>query len=151
MATLNGFDANQVDPAVAYAPVPAGDYVAVMTESEMKPTKSGTGEYLQCTFQIIEGQHQGRNVWARLNLKNPNAEATRIARAELSAICHAVGVMTPKDSLELHNLPLVVKVSVKKREDNGALTNEIKGYEKRSAGAPAPAGAATSGQAPWQR
>jgi len=40
MANLNGFDANQVDPAATFDPVPAGKYVAVITESEMKPTKA---------------------------------------------------------------------------------------------------------------
>ena len=32
----------------------------------------------------------------------------KIAHGELSAICRAVGVMQPKDSIELHNLPLLV-------------------------------------------
>ncbi len=29
MATLNNFDANQVDPSVALDPIPAGKYLAV--------------------------------------------------------------------------------------------------------------------------
>jgi hypothetical protein len=72
-----------------------------------------------------------RFVWARLNLDNPNATAVQIARAELSAICRAVGVMAPKDSVELHNLPLVVHVACKKRSDTGEITNEIKGFSKK--------------------
>ena len=39
--------------------------------------------------------------------------------------------MTPKDSVELHNLPLVVNVKLKKRDDTGEMANEIKGYSKR--------------------
>lgn len=150
MANLNGFDASTVDPNFAFDPVPAGKYTAVITASEMKPTKKGTGQYLELTLQIIEGEHKGRNLWARLNLDNPDATAVRIARAELSAICRAVGVLAPKDSVELHNLPLTIKVDVKKRDDTGEPTNVIRGYEKKGAAVPRPA-AIGNGKAPWQR
>ena len=96
MADLNGFDANNVEPAAAFDPIPAGKYLAVITDSEMKPNKAGTGSYLQLTFQIIEGEYKNRLLWARLNLDNPNATAVQIARAELSAICRAVGVLAPE-------------------------------------------------------
>jgi hypothetical protein len=131
MANLGNFDANSVDPNIEFEPIPAGKYLAMITESEMKPTKSGSGSYLQLTFQILEGEYKGRFVWARLNLNNPNATAVQIARAELSALCRAVGVMTPNDSAQLHNLPLVISVKCKKRDDSDEYTNEIKGYAKR--------------------
>src|SRR5262245_3054907 len=101
--TLNGFNANDVDPNFAFEAIPAGKYLAVITESEMKPTKAGVGQYLQFTFQVLEGEYKGRLVWSRLNLDNPNATTVKIARAELSAICRAIGVPAPKDSAELHN------------------------------------------------
>ena len=149
MATLN-FNANEVDPAVGFDPIPAGRYLAVITESEMKPTKSGVGQYLQFTFQVIEGEYKGRLLWARLNLDNPNALTVKIARAELSAICRAVGVMAPKDSVELHNLPLVITVGHKKRNDTGEVVNTIRGYGKRDAAAP-PNSATSNNTPPWKR
>ena len=133
MADLNGFNATEVEPTTSFEPLPAGKYLAAITESEMKPTKSGTGSYLQLTFTILEGEHKNRVLWARLNLNNPNTTAVKIARSELSAICHAVGVMQPRDSVDLHNLPLVITVKCKKRDDTGELTNEIKGYAKKDA------------------
>jgi len=133
MANLNGFNATEVEPTTSFDPLPAGKYLAVITESEMKPTKSGSGSYLQLTFMIMEGEYKNRILWARLNLNNPNATAVKIASSELSAICHAVGVMTPRDSVDLHNLPLVITVKLKKRDDTGELTNEIKGYAKKDA------------------
>jgi len=131
MADLNGFNANEVDPAVALEPIPAGKYVAVITDSEMKPTKARTGRYLELTFQIVDGEYKNRLVWDRLNLDNPNPKAVEIARAELSAICRAVGVMTPNDSTEMHNLPLEITVKCRKRDDTGDIVNEIKGYAKK--------------------
>ncbi len=150
MANLSGFNANDVEPTTDFEPIPAGKYTAVITDSEMKPTKAGTGHYLQLTFQIIEGEYKGRFLWARLNLDNPNATAVKIARAELSAICRAVGVMAPNDSVELHDLPLVISVKCKKRPDTDEITNEIKGYSKKEAASGQPVQAATS-TPPWRR
>jgi len=133
MAELNNFNAHDVDPAVEFEAIPAGKYLAVITQSEMKPTKSQNGSYLELVFEVIEGECKGRLLWSRLNLENPNPLAVKIARSELSAICRAVGVMTPRDSIELHNLPLVVSVKCKKREDTGEIANEIKGYARREA------------------
>jgi hypothetical protein len=153
MADLRGFDANQVEPNSGFEPVPAGKYPAVITESEMKANKAGTGQYLQFTFQIIEGEYRGRMLWARLNLDNPNATAVQIARADLSAICRAVGVLAPNDSVELHNLPLVIDVRCKKRPDTGEITNEIKAFAKKDVPPPPPTGPAapTSATPPWKR
>lgn len=158
MASLNGFDARQVDPAEGFDPIPAGKYLAVITESELKDTKKGGGQYLQLTFQIIDGPCKGRYVWARLNLKNANPTTVQIARAELSAICRAVGVMTPGDSVELHNLPLVITVRQKKRDDTGEINNEIKGYAKKDAATGTPqqqatanTGAFNGSTPPWRR
>jgi len=151
MSNLNGFNANDVDPAVGFEPIPAGKYLAVITESEMKPTKKGVGNFLQLTFQILEGEYKGRLVWARLNIDNPNATTVKIARAELSAICRAVGVMAPKDSIELHNLPLLITVAHKKRQDTGEITNVIKGYAKKDAAAAKVPTAGNNGKAPWKK
>ncbi|MBI1374085.1 MAG: DUF669 domain-containing protein [Phycisphaera sp.] len=152
MANLNGFNAAQVEPSQEFEPIPAGKYLAVITESEMKPTKNGGGQYLQLTFQMLDGPYKGRYVWARLNLHNANATTVQIARQELSSICRAVGVMTPGDSVELHNIPLVITVKLKKRQDTGDMTNEVRGYAKRAAAAgSAQPAQATSATPPWRR
>lgn len=152
MADLRGFDANNVEPAGDFEPIPAGKYLAVITESEMKPTKAGTGNYLQFTFQVIEGPFSNRLLWARLNLDNANDTARKIAQGELSALCRAVGVLAPNDSVELHNLPLVIHVRCKKRSDTGEITNEIKGYSKKeSPAAPVNSAPAAKTTPPWKR
>ena len=150
MANLGNFNANNVDPATDFEPIPADKYVAVITDSEMKSTKSGSGHYLELTFQVIDGPYKNRLLWSRLNLDNPNAQAVQIAQGELSAICRAVGVMQPKDSIELHNLPLSVTVKCKKREDTGDVTNEIRGYAKKEAANGVPQ-QETMSTPPWAR
>jgi len=150
MANLDGFNANTVEPANDFDPIPPGKYIAVITASEMKPTKAGTGAYLELTFQVVDGEFKNRLLWARLNLENPNATAVKIARGELSSICRAVGVLEPKDSCELHNLPVVITVK-QKADAEGELRNEIKGYAKRETGQAAAAPQAKSSTAPWRR
>lgn len=122
MANLQGFDATQVPEQQDFSALPEGQYVAIATASEMKPTKSGTGEYLQVTFEVLDGPQKGRKLWARMNLKNPNQTAVDIANRELGALCKAVGVLRPRDSSELHNKPILLTVGVeiddKKRESN---------------------------------
>jgi len=150
MANLNGFNANQVDPATDFEPIPAGKYLAVVTASEMKPTKNGNGSYLELTFQVIEGEFKNRLLWARLNLDNPNPLTVKIARSELSAICRAVGVMQPKDSCELHNLPLCITVK-QKTDADGEVRNEVKGYSKRETANGAKPAQNPNPTPPWRR
>ena len=134
--SLQGFNAQEVDPNFNFEAVPAGKYLAIVEASEWKETKNKTGKYLELQFQIIEGDFKGRNVWARLNLDNPNETAVKIARSELSALCRAVGVLTPNDSQDLHNLPVLITVKCVKRPDNGEMSNEIAGYAAKGAQAP---------------
>lgn len=156
MSELN-FDANQHEPNKALEALPAGTYDVIITESVKKPTNDGTGQVLNLVFQVLNGPHQNRKLYDRLNIVNNGAKkemTERIALGSLSAICRAVNVLTPKDSTELHDKPLRVKVVVKADPMYGP-KNEIKGYMPKDAGpvmAPvsAPAAApATSNARPW--
>lgn len=133
MGNLAGFNAMEVEPNIDIDTIPAGEYEACIVSSEMKPTKSGNGSYLNLEIQILSGPYQNRRLYDKLNLDNPNATAVKIAKATLSSICRAVNVPTPQDSSDLHMKPLRIKVKVRKREDNGEMTNEIKSYKPRSA------------------
>ncbi|MBA3546304.1 MAG: DUF669 domain-containing protein [Planctomycetes bacterium] len=148
MASLN-FDAHVIEPAVAHDTLPAGKYLVAIGSSLMKPTKNGVGSYLEIEYQVLDGEHKGRKLWSRHNLEHPNQQTVEIARKELSAVCRAVGVMTPKDSAELHNLPLTVMVKIKKRADNGEPTNEIAAWAKPDAVQDKPAQTTTT--PPWLR
>ena len=138
--------------------LPEGEYVALIEDSETKETKKKNGEYLSLTLQIIEGEHEGRKLWVNLNLDNPNPKAVRFARSELADICRATNVMRPSDSLELHDIPMVVTVKCKRDKDTGEIYNKITGYAPYSAAgaakpntATAAATTSTGGAPPWQR
>ena len=158
MAALN-FNAAEIQPQQSFDALPPGRYEAIISASEMKDTKAGTGQYLQLTFDVVGGQYEGRKLWSRLNLVNPNATAVQIAERELSAICHCVGILVPADSEELHDALLVIDVIQELNPMSGQQTNRIKGYSQVSAPAPkakpaAPAGFATGKVAtatPWAK
>lgn len=129
MAQLN-FDASQVAPnSGSPDPIPAGWYNAQIDESEMKPTKDGTGTYLQLRFSVVDGQYANRKVYARLNLRNSNPVAQEIAYGELSAICHATGVIQLQDSQQLHALPMKIKVKLRPASGDYDASNEIGAYK----------------------
>lgn len=148
MAVLN-FDATAVAPQQEMKPIPEGEYKAAIVKSENKATKAGTGSYLSVEFEIVEGEYKGRKLWINLNLNNPNATAVEIAKAELSAICHAVGVLRPRDSAELHNRPMFISVKLEKRKDTGEMQNRVKGYKSLSEAKAEPVAAKSDTAAPW--
>lgn len=131
MAQLN-FSAEGIDIRSNYEAIPAGDYESMVTASEMKSTKDGTGQYLELTVEIQSGQFQGRRLFDRLNLSNRNPKAVEIAQKQLAQLCHATGVLQVQDSQQLHNRPIVIKVAVKNDPERGP-SNEIKGYKAKGA------------------
>ena len=155
---LSGFNAADVEPQGSFEPIPAGWYSAMITDSEFKATKNGNGEYLQLRLDVIEGEHEGRVLFDRLNLNNPSQTAVEIAQRQLSAICRAIGVMTPSDSSELHDRPLKVKVSIRPAGNGYEASNEIKAYDSAEGAANPSAGKSEQGPShigaskkPWQR
>jgi hypothetical protein len=142
MAAIGFFDASQVQPGGSYEVVPAGEYRAILVDSVMENTKSGSGQFLKLTLQIIDGPHAGVTLFDRLNLVNANPKAVEIAQRTLSAICHAVGVLQVQDSAQLHNRPLVARVAYKEGgepDGRGGVygpSNEIKTYKAISQAAP---------------
>lgn len=132
-----GFDAEKVKPNEGFDVIPAGEYDVVIVGSKVEPTKNKDGKLVNLEMQILTGEYQNRKLFDRLNLWNKSEKAVQIARGTLSAICRAVNVLTPKDTSELHNKPLKVKVVVKDDPQYGP-KNEVKAYKPRNA-APQPA------------
>ena len=135
MVALAGFDANTVEPNKGFGLIDKGDYDAIITDSEKKDTQKGDGAYIAMTFQICQaGDYQNRKLWLNLNLWNPNEKAVTIAKGQLSAICRAVGVMTPNDTSDLHNKPMKISVGQRKNKTSNQLENVINGFKPRQSG-----------------
>jgi len=133
------FDAKEVNPQQAFEPMPAGWYQAIVDEAEIKQTRKGDGAYLKLKFNILGERYNGRKVFANINLSNPSTEAQDIGMRQLSAIAHAIGELTIRDSSQILNKPLMVKLKVTQSEEFGA-SNDVMGYKAVEAQAqPTPA------------
>ena len=98
-----------------------------MKDTKPQPNKQ-PGRYLQLTFEIIDGEFKGRKIFNQLNLENASTTTVEIAQRALSAICRCVGVLRPKTSEELHNIPLVISVGIRPASGPYEESNTIKGY-----------------------
>jgi len=140
MSQIN-FDATQVAPDSGMPdPVPAGWYKVLLEKSEMRPTKDGTGAYLWGQCNILEGQYTGQKLFLRINMRNANAQCVEIGRGQLSALCHAVGVLQAADSEQLHNIPFNAKVKYVPAEGQYEAKNEVTGFKNANEAVPAAAG-----------
>jgi hypothetical protein len=143
------FDASQVEPNSEYEVLPPGKYLAQIVNSEMRPTKDGMGQYLFLEIDILEGQYQGRKLFDRLNLSNPNPNAVEIAQRTLSSICRAVGRLQVNNSEQLHLLPFIADVRVRPPKGEYGESNSIRYLPRAQGGAqPAPMRPATAMASP---
>ena len=142
------FDASTVAPQASTSPIPAGTYLAQVIESDIKDLASGNGKGMKLTFEIIDGQYKGRRIWENLNIQHTNEDSQRIAQSQLSALCHAVGVIKLRDTAALHMKPVNIKVTVREAEGKYQASNNVKGYESAGPVAPTQAAEAPSAPAP---
>ena len=149
MGNLSGFNPTEHEASQSFDPVPAGHYVAIMTDSEWRPIADQTefegfdyedgvhkpnknhpagctGKMLKCTFEIVDGPYARRLLWLNLNLVNKNSDAVKIALSFLSSLSRATGV-SPKDSKDYHNKVVKLKVEVRPPNNGYDASNNIKG------------------------
>ncbi len=132
MSNLDEYDTDGVEPQRAYDVLPAGKYLVMVTESEVKTTKKGDGKYLGLTLRVIDGEYTNRKFFDRITLNNPNPQAVEIGRRQLSGVRHATGQLQSKDSSAFHDIPIIAVVKVKQDEGHDP-SNEVKAYESTSA------------------
>ena len=152
------FDATAVAPQMSMGPVPAGNYISHIIESDLIDLKSGNGQGLKLKFEIIDGEFKGRKIFETLNVVHTNEDTQRIAQSQLSSICRAIGVNNLTDTAVLHFKPMKLTVEIQPAKGDFKESNRIKGYEaanaaaKPAAAAPATAAPAANGSAPaWAK
>lgn len=116
MASLN-FNAASVAPMQSFTPIPAGEYIAQITDSSIKKNSNETGMLLNITWTILDGQFTNRKVFDRINVSHQDRKTEEIGQKKLSAICHAIGVMQLNDSNQLHGRPCKIDVTVRAKQE----------------------------------
>lgn len=103
-------------------------YLAHITASKWKPTKAKTGELIEMQVRILEGEYKGRMLFERLNLVNPNPVAVDIANRTLNSICAACDLEDVEDTDDLHNIPMVITLTLNEATAQFAASNSIGSY-----------------------
>lgn len=131
------FNAAAVEPQQPrqYGPLPAGEYEMMIVKSDVKPTKAGTGHYLELEMHVVGGEHSGRRHWERLNIDNPNKTAEDIAKQALSGLCAALGISDMSETEQLHDQLFTAHIEIDRKEPD---RNRIVGYSAMDL-TPAPA------------
>lgn len=133
MSIFGGFDADTVEPSLPRDLIPDGEYEAVCESVAERENTNRNGSYLYFVFALVGGDHDGRKLFERLNIKNPSEKTVAIANATMSAILRAVGVPRPVNEEDICNIPLVVIVGHKTDNSgnpkyDGTVSNRIVGY-----------------------
>lgn len=122
------FDASKVDPQGAYKPLPDGYYNILIVKASEDKTRDGTGLLLHIEGQVVDGPCKGRVVHHRITLKNKSQTAVEIGQRQLSALCHATGILRPTSAHVFVQKTIKIKVKVVARKDKpGEMANEVAG------------------------
>lgn len=106
------FVANKIETPVATntSALKPGTYHVVITKTDLKVTKAGTGQFVELEMQVIEpSDFSGRRYWDRFNISNPNKKAEDVANRQLNKLCSALAIEAiEKDTDELLHKELVI-------------------------------------------
>lgn len=131
-------------PEDSYSALPPGWYTAMVEKAEMRTTRDGTGRYLWLQFEVVGG----RKLFTNINLVNHNQQAEEIGARELAQLGAACELLRLRDSSELVNKVIQVRVSIKKDDPNENNIKAYKGLDGGAASAQPPAAPAAQAHTP---
>ena len=125
------FKRDDHDTSDSFSPLEPGWYEAEIVKTEYKANSKQTGHYLNAQFKILAPEKAaGRVVFELMNLDNPNATAVEIAQRTLAQICEACDIETVEDSVDLHEIPMGIKLKIRPGDANYEPQNQIAKYCK---------------------
>lgn len=122
------FDLNTVEDVNGGA-IPGGIYRAQVEKAELKPTKAGTGSYIETQFTITDEKQNGRKFWELFNIQNPNPEAVKIGLGRIKALIVASGGQPGLFNSEQALIGLECLVNLKVTVDEYGEKNKIVGFK----------------------
>jgi len=120
------FNADEHDD-VSFGVIPKGWASVIISGIKKVESKNKPGNhYLNVEYTVQTEGFKGRKLWSIINLWNTNSTAVEIAQRDFAGICRAVGVMCPRDTAELLNIPLGINIG--HRDYKGDPQEDVKGY-----------------------
>jgi hypothetical protein len=152
-----GFSSEGVEPMGAFTPLAPDRYAFIITETDVKDTKSGGGQFLLVVAQVDGGEDDGRKLFLRYNIANKSKQAEDIAKRELAALMGAVGMVNLEDSDDLIGKRFEADVIIDRNKETGQEGNRVKAYyapagQQAATPATKPSSqAAAPSRKPWQK
>ena len=114
-------DLTNVEEQQGFGLIPEGTYPVIVDDAVVKSTKSGTGEYINVTYRVLDGPSKGRTLFHMFNIKNDNAKAVEIGLGQLKTFmkCSGQKEMTLKGALDLVGLRCLAVIKIKKDDQYG--------------------------------
>jgi hypothetical protein len=128
--TAFSFDASTVTPEKPLEILPSGWQNFEITDASVVATRgAAAGRQVIFEMTVCDGEFKGRKVWHRINAQNKSAKAQEIGQRELSAVCHAVGIINVSDLTPFVGKRLQGRVKVVAATEDYDAKNEIKGIK----------------------
>ena len=145
---IEGIDLNNRPKA---GPIPAGQYNVRIEETDVMALKSSQGHRVSIETVLVDGQHEGRRLWASITLQHPSEKVTQIGQRQFAELVNACGLVKISDTSELHGKVVKAAVNVRNDPEYGP-RNDIKYFTHAESMAPpalTQAAPTQKGAAPW--
>jgi hypothetical protein len=130
------FDSSQHNDMINFDPVQKDQYYGKIVDSEIKDSASTPGNrYIQLKVELMgKGLEHGEDasgkfVWPMLHKWNKNEKAVNMANRELATIIRACKLVTVQDTMQLHEIPMLLDIDVIPADGQYPPKNEIKNYQ----------------------
>ena len=146
--TTEGIDLNNRPKA---GPIPAGQYNVRIEETDVLALKSSNGHRVSIETVLVDGQYEGRRLWASITLQHDSEKVTEIGQRQFAELVNAAGLVKIADTTELHGKVVKAAVSVRNDPEYGE-RNDVKYFTHAESMAPpaiAQAAPAQKEAAPW--
>lgn len=125
----------EIDPDSGFEPIPPGEYVLIILETDVRSNSKNTGSFLEMKYQVASGPYAGQELRDYINVQHENKKAERIGIQRFAALCRAAGFpenALVQDTAVLLNRQVRAEVDVEATKDPSTgkeyQNNRIKKY-----------------------
>ena len=110
----------------SFSPLPAGAYATAVKKATIKDTRSG-GRGINFQLEVIDGEHEGRQLFAFINVVNPNKTCQDIGRQQLGELTQVCDLTEESQLDDFIGCEQISHVKIDKDDDT---RNVVTGFER---------------------
>jgi hypothetical protein len=117
-----------------FEPIPAGWYEVSISSTQLKQTKTGTGEFIALHYNVLGPDYKGRVIFGKLNIRNPHPHIQDIGIQQLGELMRAIGLASVEDTDQLIGGHLEVKVEIREASGGCDFSNYVSNFRAIKSG-----------------